>query len=222
MFPQSQMSQASPDAEATEHVEVNLDAEVEAANPNADFNEAIPPPKAGAYLFRWEVNPDKGVVPSQTKKPPHTPFLNVFLLGKLVLDGSPDDGFTANYYLNSLINRRKGTSEAHHFLNILGSPVPQRITLGNLKTQLETTLANNPLSPAMLEWRCSYKDPQTDKWIEQYKSMSQFPKELDDGGKWTGNYLNVAKSKLDGSDLFAQAYIVELLTDADYKKLSNS
>lgn len=233
MFPTqaaASTSSTSPDVDAQEKVEVDMDTEVEATNPDADFNERLPPPEAGAYLFKWEINPEKPIQPSQTKPPNSTPFLNVWITGRMISNNPEDDGTIVNYYLNSLINRKKGTSEVHHFLNLVGSPIPVRIKLGELKTVLEEVLAKNPISPAKYEWRCSYKDPnKLDKkgnpeWVEQLSRMDQFPPELDETtGKPTGKRSNVVKSKLDGTELFAQGYIPNqgLLTDADYKKLTS-
>lgn len=208
-------SPADPAAGA-QAIAVDYDAPVEAANPTADFNEIIPPPPAGLYLFKWSVD-EKGIVGSVGKKPPHSPFLNCFLLGNLFDDGGPDDGFKVNYYFNSLVQSRKGTSEAHHFLSCAGNPAPAQTTLGRLKAQLEETLASNPVVPAELQWRCSYKNPTTGKWDEQFTRMDQFPKHKRDDGKWDGTYENVAASKLDNSPLYAQAHIVRIIAEAEYR-----
>lgn len=225
IFPQTQNT--SPDTETEERVEVNLDEEVEVANPEGDFNErTAPPPASGsksAQAFRWSLG-EKGVVPGVDKN--KKSFLNVYLVGELLgVDGY--EGFTTNYYMNSIIFKGKTTSEVHHFLNAVGEPAG-RMSLGQLKEKIEEVCANHPTSYAETEWKTGYQgtevDPKTNKpkWVDQYLRMDQFPlvDEIDEAGNKTGRKIRsfIAKSAKDGEPIYAQFYIKRLLSTAEAQK----
>lgn len=226
MFPQENLN-ADPSENAEEKITIDLDAQVEAANPEADFNERLAPAPAGVYPIKWSLA-EKGVVPALSKN--KQPYLSVYLQGELVAD-PPFDGMKTQYYMNSIVNPRSGTSEVHFFMAALGNPVPARISLGDLKNLIETTLAANPVGNVEADWRGSYQDgvdPKTNKpkWVEQYKHMGQFPivDELDDAGNKTGKKIrsHIGKSAKDGEPVFAQFYIVKHLTQSDVKKLTKA
>lgn len=224
-FPEQNFN-TNPAEGAVEHVDIDMNAEVEAAKPEADFNERLAPPPAGIVPIKWSLA-EKGVVPSLSKN--KVPFLNVFLKGELLIP-PPYENYPTNYYMNSLVGR-SGTSEVHFFMHSVGEPLPARMTLGAMKDKLEEVLSNNPVGNAEVDWRASYQDgtdPRTNKpkWVEQAMHMNQFPfiDELDDDGNKTGRKVrsHILKSKKDGEPLYAQLYVVKHLTQADVKKLTKT
>src|SRR5215831_11216940 len=145
MIPENHINRnASPDAEAEETVEVDLNAEVEVADATADVNVAPPLPPAGIYPVKWKVQKDKSVNAKATKPKKigdaSKAFVDVSLQGELQASGEDYDGSMIFEYMNSIAFRGRPTSDIHHFMNICGSPAPNRIRVGELKTMLEEML----------------------------------------------------------------------------------
>lgn len=185
-------------------LEVDLNATVEVKDSTTDFNIIPPPPKAGKYPVKWELNSEKGIEPKNSPKVGN--FLNVYLVGHIIAEGTEYDGYTISEYMNSIYNKLKGTSELHDFLNKLGSPAPNRMTLGELKQHAEQVLAQNPVGTIELEWSASEKNPgaknaNKDGYVTLKNRMSQFTKNPD------GSYVNTTPSAIDGSPVAARGYV---------------
>lgn len=222
IFPQETATQTStsPADDVAEKIEVNLDEEVEADDPEGDFNERVAPPLASKLqAVKWSLA-EKGVVPGVDKN--KKSFLGAHLVAELIGDESVE-GFKTNYYVNSIIFRGKTTSELHHFMNSIGEPLP-KMKLSEMKERIETALAKNPLGYVETEWKAGYQgtdvDPKTQKpkWVDQYIRMEQFPlvDDPDNPGKKIRSHI--AKSKKDGEDIFAQLYIKQILSPGEVKK----
>lgn len=219
MFPQENIN-TNPENDATETVTIDLNAVVEADNPDADFNEKTAPPLGGlVYPIRWELD-DKGVVPAMTKN--HTPYVHVYLKGKLIT-GDGFDGFPVNCYMNSIIFGSKGTSEVHHFLSCLGEAVPQKITLGELKNKVEDILSNNPTGLALCDWRAAFQDginPKNGKakYTDIKVGMANFPKMKNEDGSFGPARQFILQNPKDGTDVPARFEVVKHVSSAEVKK----
>jgi len=211
----------SPDADGTEEkVQVNLDEEVEVENPEGDFNErTAPPPASKCQAVRWSLD-EKGVVPGVDKN--KKSFLTAHLKAEIIgVEGF--EGYSVGHRVNSIIFRGKTTSELHHLMNAVGNPLP-KMTLGQMKTVIEETMAQNPVSYVETEWKAGYQgtevDPKTNrpKWVDQNVRMDQFPliDDPENPGHKIRNFQD--KSKKDGEPIFAQLYIKQLLSPAEAKK----
>lgn len=209
----------SPDSTATETVEIDLNAVIEADNPDADFNERTAPPTGGlVYAIQWELD-EKGCVPAMTKN--HTPFVHLYLKGKLTTSGNFEN-YPVSCYLNSIVFGSKGTSEVHHFLSVLGESVPQRIPLGELKDRVETILAQNPVGLALCDWRAAFQDginPKTGKakYTDIKSGMRNFPKvkNLETGEM---EYQFILQHPKDGTDVIARFEVVKHVSSTEVKK----
>src|SRR6266852_3690031 len=207
MFPESQLNQGTATATETaedtvETQEVDLNEKVEVADSTKDFNIVPPPPPAKEYPIQWELNSDdkKGVVPARSAKVGQ--FLNVYLVGHIIAEGTEYNGFTVNEYMNSIYNKLKGTSEVHDFMNKLGSPVPNSLTLGELKEHVEKVLSIKPVGNAEIEWKATEKIPgdkraNKEGYVTLKNKMSQFKKNQD------GSYQNFVESLVDGEKVYA-------------------
>lgn len=226
MFPESSTSN-SPDDDVVEKQVIDMDAEIVADNPEADFNVRTAPPNADIYPVAWSLA-EKGVIAAMDKN--SKPFVHVYLKGALKAD-APFEDFPVNDYMNSIVQGGKGTSAVHHFMNCIGEPLPARITLSEMKEKVENALANLPLGNVECDWKASYQsgiNPKNGKpaYTEIAKHMKQFKlvDELDDAGNKTGNKVRqlFIPSPKDGEPVFAQFYVVKHLTQAEAKKLKAS
>ncbi len=220
MFPQENLN-TSPDSDAVETAAIDLNAEIVADDPEADFNERNAPPPAGVYPIKWQLG-DKGVVPAQDKN--GKPYVAVYLKGELQAE-SPFENYPVTYYMNSIIFGSKGTSEVHHFMNCIGEPLPNRITLGEMKERIENALANSPVGNALCDWKGSYQsgvNQQTGKavWTDQYKSMKAFPIITDPNDPTKKIRSFIGKSPKDGENIFAQFVVKQHLSQSEAKKLA--
>lgn len=205
MFPEQNLNTSATTsvAEPVTTSEVDLNETVEVKDSTVDFNIVPPPPKAGKYPVKWSLS-DKGIVPARSEKVGS--FLNVHLTGNVIAEGTEYDGYTISEYMNSIYNKLKGTSELHDFLNKLGSPAPNRMTLGELKQHAEQVLAQNPVGTIELEWQASEKNvgaknANKDGYVTLKNRMSQFTKNPD------GSYQNTTPSQIDGSAIPARGYV---------------
>lgn len=229
MFPETQIN-TSPEASATETVEIDLNAEVVADNPDADFNERQAPPLGGfVYAIQWELDSEKGgVVPAMTKN--QVPYVHLYIKGKLSIDGKYS-GYVVRDYLNSIVFS-SGTSEIHHFLYALGEPIPQRIHLaanpGNpkpgLKDKVEEILSQNPTGLALCDWRASYQDginPKNGKakYVDFKVGMANFPKyKNEETGQMEHQFILSQANPKDGTDLIARFEVVKHVSAAEVNK----
>lgn len=207
-FPQGMINQqtgvqTAPEA-ATEQIEVDLNEKVEVKDSTVDSNIVPPPPKAGKYPVKWSLG-EKGVQVSRSDKVGS--FLNVYLLGHVQADGTEYHDFPITEYMNSIYDKLKGTSPLHSFMNKLGVTVPNSTTLGDLKNLVESTLAQNPVGNAEIEWRSQELNPTSKKQRNGYVTirnrMSQYKKNPD------GTYDPMSTlSEIDGSPVPARAYIL--------------
>lgn len=182
---------------------IDLDEVIEVENPTADFNIPATPPKAGIYVARWKLNSQKPNGGIEAKNSPKVGnFLNVHLLGVIVAPDESFDGFIFNDYMHTIVNRQKGTSEVHHFLNCLGTPLDKSTSLRQIMTTLQEELSLEPTSKVKIEWKATYKDD-NGKYIDIAKKMTDFEKLPD------GTYQNWKISPLDGERVYAQVYVVQ-------------
>lgn len=213
MFPQNQMpntQNATSTAQTNqangadeEQVEVNPDEVVKVVDQSKDINIVPPPPKAGDYIFQWSTG-EKGVEYRASKKA--GTFIVVPLEGHLVLEGSEYNGYRVLDWLNSIYSQLKGTTPVHDYLYKIGVAVPAEASQKMLKETVESTLAQKPYGTATLEWRVSERNPadpraNKDGYVVLKNRMDQFPRLPD------GSFQNWIESKLDGSKLYAQAYV---------------
>lgn len=209
MFPQSQMPNIADAAttvaeETQEQVAVDLDAKIEVADPSKDINVVPPPPKAGNYVVQWELG-EKGIEAKASAK--MGSFLVVPLVGHIILEGSEYHNYKVQDWLTSIYSTLKQNSPTHDFLYKLGVNVPQSLSLRELQKLLEETLAGKPIGTATIEWKLSEKnpsDPRADKktgYVSLANRMEQFPRNPD------GTRQHFVTSKVDGSTLYAQAYV---------------
>lgn len=218
MFPESSMptginnatsveSAANGQAEE-EQVAVDPNQKVEVADQSKDINTRIPPPTGGKeYIVQWELG-EKGVEYRASKK--SGTFIVVPLVGHLVLEGSEYNGYQIVDWINSIYNKLVGTTAVHDFLYKVGVTVPPTATQADLKALMESTLAQKPMGTIELEWRASMKNPadpraNKDGYVTVANKMRFFPKNPD------GSYRNYFENKIDGSEVFAQAYVAQHL-----------
>lgn len=215
MFPTNQMpvdmanaNQESPaNGQAEESYEIDQNAVSEVKDATADFNVIPPPPPAGTYPVRWKLG-EKGVEWGGSKKA--GTFLNVYLEGELIAEGTDYNNYSLREYMNNIYNKLKGTTELHHFMNCLGVPLAPSMPMKDIKTLVETTLANSPIGMAEIEWQAKEKNPNSrraDKngYVTLKNAMRQFAKNPD------GSYNNTTPSEIDGSPVPATAYVLRHL-----------
>lgn len=180
---------------------IDLDEVIEVENPTADFNVPATPPNAGIYTVRWKLNSQKpggGIAGKKSDKVGN--FLNIHLLGSIVAPDEPYDGFLLSDYMHTIVNRQKGTSEAYHFLNCIGTPLDRTTSLREIMTKFQEELSVEPTSKAKIEWKATIKEG--DKYRDIAKKMTDFP--LVEGVR-----QNWLPSPVDGEKVYAQAYIVQ-------------
>ena len=205
MFPEKNMpanAGTAVEEPDEEQVEINLDEKVEVKDQSKDFNVVPPPPTAGKYIVQWEID-EKGAEPRASKKV--GTFLQIHLIGTLQADGEYN-GYKINDYMNSIYSQLKQTSAVHDFLYKIGVEVPPSVSQGELKKIFEDALKAKPVGTISLEWRVSEKNPASprankDGYVTLKNKMVQFPKLPD------GSYQNWVESGVDGSKLYAQAYV---------------
>lgn len=183
--------------------EVNLDEEVEVANPNADFNITPPPPPANKYPAKFTLG-EKGVEAKNSAKVGN--FLVVHLTAAVIASGQDYDGYTVYDYPNSIYDKRKGTSAVHSLMDKLGDPLPAKCTLRDMKAHVERVLNAAPVGNIELEWQAKERDPnnkRADKngYVTLASRANQFP-------MINGIRSNFVKSERDGSPVAAQAFIL--------------
>lgn len=212
MFPQSQMPNLSnatstettvANGEDVQEFTVDPNQKVEVADPSKDINVTPPPPKAGNYIVQWELG-EKGIEMKANKQ---GTYLVVPLVGYIILEGSEYHGYKVQDWLTSIYSTLKQNTAAHDFLYKIGVKVEHALSLKELQALLEETLAKKPVGTALIEWRLQEKnpsDPRADKksgYVTLANRMDMFPR-LPDGSR-----QNFVQSKLDGSTLYAQAYV---------------
>lgn len=221
MFPDQQTS-TSPADDAVENQEVDMSAEVEVENPEADASVKLPPPAGNkVYPIKYSLDDTReggAVNPSMAKN--GKPFLNIFIKGNLVAEGV-DDGYQINRYMNTLSNRT-GNSEAHYFLYCAGEPVPQKISLQDLKDKFEEVLASNPTILGLCDWEAQYATGlKNKKGKDEYRTIAEgmrnFPKVKNEEGKLVHNHI--VQSPRDGSPIQARLKVIKDLTAAEAAKL---
>lgn len=215
MIPQDRIN-TDPAENAEEKIEVNLDEPVEVEDATGDFNIAAKLPPKGVYAIRWKARDQDGVYASKGKKEPHRAYVAASLVGAIQDEEYEGTPVYVNH-INSLTMRGKPTSELHHFLNVCGTPAPNRSTVGELKQFTEEVLDQNPVAMAEIDWRASYKNDK-DEYIDIAKTMEKFPKHKDENGRWDGTYEQQIASPADGEMVNAQLYVRKHLTQAEATK----
>lgn len=234
MLPESQINN-NPAEDAVETIEVNDDEVVEVEDAQGDVNVAAKLPPRGIYPFKWKAGKDDHPYKSVSKGETPRSFVGTSLVGSLQNGGGDFDGtLVFENHINSLSQRGKPTSRLHHFLNVVGNPTANRITIGELLQHCKDVLESEPVGSAEVDWRASYKGRNKkgeEEWIEVAKTMTAFPKHYVDangetttkaeGGKWDGTYLQQIPSPVDAEPLNAQLYVRQYLTDAEARKLQS-
>lgn len=231
MLPESHINN-SPEADAVATIEADDDAIVEVEDATGDVNQAAKLPQRGIYPFKWKAGKDEHPYKAATKGDNPRSFVGTSLIGSLQDSGGEFDGTVVfENHINSLTMRGKPTSKLHHFLNVVGAPVANRVTIGELLQHTKDVLEQEPIGMAEVDWRAAYKNDDNE-WIEITKTMTGFPKHYVDSngetvdsakeGKWNGEYLQTIKSPKDGEDIQAQLYVRKYLTMSEAKKLSAS
>lgn len=207
---------ATVDTDEAEVVAVDWDAEVEAANPDADINETLPLPEGGkTYLWSIKLldrgedkeNPYPGI--TSKKKP----FLNVMFELSLVDESSEFHDFKINFYANSLVFDRRGTSMVHHIMHCIGETLPQVVKLSEMRDRIKKAFESipAPLVHAELEWKASRKNgPGKYDYEEVVKRARDFPKNPEGDGR-SQIYVFVDPKTKQKMELRAQAYISKFL-----------
>lgn len=208
MFPEQNMPTGVAAAQANAEVEeeqvaVDPNQKIEVADQSKDINVSVPPPLGGKeYVVQWSVG-EKGTELKASKKV--GTFLVVPLVGNLVTNDEYN-GFKVLDWITSIYSQLKQTSPVHDWLYKLGVTVPASISQGELQKLVDQTLAQKPMGTIELEWRASEKDPSNprankDGYVTLATKMTHFKRNPD------GSYQNFFESKIDGSKLFAQAYV---------------
>lgn len=234
MLPESEINN-NPAQDAVEKVEVNDDEIVEVEDAQGDVNIAAKLPPRGIYPFAWKAGKDDHPYKSVSAGETPRSYVGTSLVGTLQ-DGSGEFEGTLVFenHINSLSQRGKTTSKLHHFLNVVGSPAPNRTTIGELLQHTKDVLEQTPVGEAEVDWRAAYKTGQKDKkghdvYEEVAKTMTAFPRHYvndagetvtkAEGGKWDGTYIQQIPNPKDGEPINAQLYIRQYLTRAEAKKL---
>lgn len=226
MLPETKIQEMQETQDETKEVEtsnIDLSAEIEVKDSEADSNVPSAPPPRNVYPFQWRLNSEKGgqelgdgtVLPKgiavgidKNKKP----FITVHLLGKLTDDSSEFNGFPVSDQRNSIVFAGRPTSDIHSILAKLGKPVSNKISLLNLINHIYEVFSEEPIGLAELDWRYNYKDEESGKWVNQASHMEQFPPTREDPNNPKSpiiGYSNIIESKKDGEDGYASAYILK-------------
>jgi hypothetical protein len=204
---------ATPDAEETEIIQVDWDAEVVAEHPDADINALLPIPPAGIYLFKSRLLPVKegkeNPYGSVTKNKQQ--FVTAMIELELIDESSPFNGFKLNHRLSSLVFEKHGTSPLHHFMNCIGEVLPEVIRMRDLRDRVVSALESTPLVQAELEWRAARKSGSGQyDWEDVAKKMRDFPKDKEADG-YSQIYIYTNPQTKQKSEHRAQAYISKFL-----------
>lgn len=216
------------DSEVVERVEVDDSEVVEVDDATADVNVQAKLPPHGVYTIKWKAREKDGVYKSKTKKEPHRSYVAASLVGSI--QDEEFEGITVyEPHINSLQQRGKPTSDLHHFLNVVGTPAPNRSTIGELETFTSSVLEEEPVGMAEVDWRIAKKN-EDGTYTDVLTTMTKFPKKYqrnEDGsfviqnGKkvWTGEYEQSIEDEDTGETLNAQLYVKKHLTQAEATKL---
>lgn len=227
MIPEEKLqNSSSPESDATERIEIDLNAPVEVDDATGDVNVAAKLPPAGIALLKWKAGKDEHPYASRTKNEPHRSFVGTSLVGQFA-DGEYEGTLIFVNHINSLAMRGKPTSDLHHFLNVVGSPLSNKSTVGEVLEHTKEVLDNSPLAMVEFDWKASYKK-EDDTYEDVVKTMTKFPKHYADaegkplakekGGKWDGTYEQTIPSPVDGEPLTAQLYVRAFLSNAEAKR----
>lgn len=204
MFPEV-TAQATTEAQAATTEEIDLSEVQTVENADTDYNIVPPPPPAGRYTWKLSLHED-GISPRKSTKV--GTFLVIPLVLNLVAEGTPYHDYQVRDWVNNIYNKMKGTTKAHWILHCLGETVPVKISHQDLKSKLESVLSQHPLISADMEWQASIKDPSDKRaneagYVTIKNRMKDFPQNPD------GSFSNVFESKVDGTKVYAQAYILD-------------
>lgn len=233
MIPEERINaNSSPDAgEETQKIAVDLNAAVEVDDATGDVNQASKLPPAGIAPIRWKAGKDDHPYAGVTKKEPHRNFVGTSLVGQFV-EGEYEGTLIFENHINSLAMRGKPTSDLHHFLNVAGSPLSNKSTVGEVLEFTKEVLEAEPLVMTEYDWKASYKkDDGT--YEDVLTKMEKFPKHYVDttqgenqgkplakekGGKWDGTYEQTIESPVNGEPINAQLYVKAFLSQAEAKR----
>lgn len=174
---------------------LNEPIEVEGEVSSEDFFKPVLPDE-GDYISILRLG-DRGIKVDRQKegeerKRTGKPYLNVHFALELQGENGEKVG-TAFDQATSIVMPNMGTSRLHAIMDLAGSPIPARSTLGEVLNEVETTLAQNPQIGATIQWLAQIEDtskPEGSK--ERYRlvlrGQKKFPPILDSEGKPTGKY----------------------------------
>lgn len=232
MIPESRINQNKSsdvdDSEVVERVEVDDNEEVVVEDSTADVNVQAKLPPHGVYTIKWRAREKDGVYKSKTKKEPHRSYVAASLVG-VIQDEEYEGTYVYENHINSLQQRGKLTSDLHHFLNVVGSPAPNRSTIGELEVFTSNVLDEEPVGMSEVDWKIGRKNADG-TYTDLLTTMTKFPKKYqrsEDGsfviqnGKkvWTGEYEQSIEDEETGETLNAQLYPKAHLTQAEATRL---
>ena len=112
-------------------------------------------------------------------------FLNVHLQLKKVDPTTGGEGGTLAFdSLTTIVMGNSGTSRVHALFDLAGHKLPSRASLGELKTAIETAIAQAPHAMASTRWEAQYKD-KDGNYQDVLKGQKAFPPlpDASDGSK---------------------------------------
>lgn len=220
MLPEQNINRSNTevsDTEPVEVLEVSDDEPIEVEDSTGDVNVAAKLPPHGIYAIKWNASKkENAVYKSKTKDAPHRAFVGAALAGAIQDEEFEGTPVYVNH-INSLQRRGKTTSDLHHFLNVVGSPAPNKSTTGELTNHVISVLEESPIGMAEIDWRASYKK-EDGTWADLKKTMTAFPKHKGEDGKWDGTYEQTLENPITGEKIDAQLYVVQHLTQAEATK----
>ncbi len=216
--------------EEVQVLEVNYDEEVEVEDSTADVNVAAKLPPHFVATVKWKAGKaEDSIYAAKGKNPPHRAYVGAALFGEIQDEEWEGTPIYVNH-INSLQRRGKPTSDLHHFLNTVGSPAPNRQTIGQLLAHTKETMEQEPVGYAEIDWKASFKNSKGE-YVDIKTTMEAFPKHYVDEngdtvssakeGKWDGTYVQTLQNPETGEPVEAQLYVRKFLNQAEASKLKS-
>lgn len=188
----------------SEFEDMNLWDEVVEYDPEAELSQQNLIPDNVKPLVAWKLG-QRGI--SGVKKDKNgKPYFMISLQGNAVAPGAYYDNLALFDDPTSIVFEG-GTSRIHAFLKSVGQAAPQRCSLGELKSRVETALNGGAQGKVRIQWQGSVPDGQTDRGKTKYKvvvkGMKKFPARAD------GTHLTSVQ--VDGVEVNAQVKVMDYL-----------
>lgn len=231
MIPESKINtNPAQDEEVVEIIEVDDDEIIEVEDSTADVNVAAELPPHNVYMIKWKSGKNEDAVYKGKTKDGKRAFCGAALIGNIQDEEFEGVPVFVNH-INSLQRPGKPTSDLHHFANTIGSPIPNRQTVGQIVEHVKAFLEEEPVGYAEIDWKASYKNGKGE-YIDLKTAMEGFPKHYvnsdgetvpspKEGGKWSGKYLQKISHPETGEDIEARLYVRKFLTQSEANKLKD-